>query len=562
MCGIFGCLGSDRLIDTTINGLSVLEYRGYDSTGIAYTKPDGQFTVTKAVGDIKQLIKKVTDRPATALCLGHTRWATNGGVCETNSHPHLSANRQIAVVHNGIIENYLDCKKLLSQHHIKLQTTVDTEVIPNILYLLKHNKHNIHQFLQGHYVFCAGYAGSEPELFIAKKGSLPLYIGQATDTIYVTSDTLALPDTVTQIIALDDLDTCTITPQNIVFYHNGQLVTKTWQPFTQNSLTTDKGQFATFMEKEIHEIPTVMQRIVQTYPTDPLLGNKLRDWQQLLGHTACVHICGCGTSYHAALILAKLFEKYRQVRAKAHISSEFTADALLGNDLAIVISQSGETADTLACMNILATHHVPVIALCNVTRSTIAKQSQICFPLLCGPEIAVASTKVFCAALLVGCYLINRFTNNDFNALPQLASTAIKAARTSLSLPDKQPQKIFFIGKGLDYFLALEAALKVKEVTYSHCEGYPANELKHGPLSMVDDKTLSIVFQSDTTANAVAEISARGGQVSNLPPFARDNPLGFIAQIIPAQIFALDLANKLGINPDRPRNLAKSVTVL
>ena len=562
MCGIFGCIGKGDLVTQTLRGLKILEYRGYDSAGIAYPTTKGLKTI-KSVGDISQLTAKIKRKPRPQVCIGHTRWATNGGVCESNSHPHLSVDGNIAVVHNGIIQNYPQCQALLTQHQITLQTTVDTEVIPNILYLLRHDKHKIHDYLQGQYVFCACLAEQNNALFLAKKGSLPLYIGKDDQCLFITSDTLALPTTVKQIIALQDHDTCEINQSQMIFFNRNRPIHKTWQPFTQTFTASDKNGFRTFMQKEIHEIPNVLTRITQAYHHDPVITQQIARCHQLFKHTTCVHLCACGTSYHAALVLANLIEQHLGLRAKAHISSEFTAATLLGDqaNLAIVISQSGETADTLACMNILKHHRVPIIAFCNVPSSTIAQQSQLCFPLLCGPEVAVASTKVFCASILVGCLLINKFTPTDFNALPAMATTILTQAHTLIPLPATLPSKIFFIGKGLDYFLALESALKVKEVTYTHCEGYPANELKHGPLSLVDAQTLAIVYVSDTD-NAISEITARGGQVIQLPNPDPNNPLSFIAKIIPAQIFALRLAEQLGINPDRPRNLAKSVTVL
>lgn len=563
MCGIFGCLGGQNLITQTLQGLRLLEYRGYDSAGIVYRTSAHKLRVIKALGDIDCLTNQIKTRPDTQLCLGHTRWATNGGVTLKNAHPQVSFNKQIAVVHNGIIENYATCRTQLMEKQINLKTDVDTEVIPNILYLLKHNKHNIHNFLHGQYVFAATDITAAPGFFVAKRGTLPLHIGKATDTIYLSSDLLAFPPTVQSLITLNDGDTGEITTNAIKFYHLGKPITKTWQPFTAFSEQTDKNGFNTYMAKEIHEIPTVIERLVTDYQQDNDLLLRQREFHHLLSKADCVHLCACGTSYHAALILAHLIEKHLHQRAIAHVSSEFTADSLIDEqNLAIVISQSGETADTLTCISTLQAHHVPIVALCNVTSSSIAQQSQLCFPLLCGPEIAVASTKVFCAALLVGCLLINRFDPADFTALSALARTTLRDARQLIKLPATRPQKIFFIGKQIDYFLALESALKVKEVTYTHCEGYPANELKHGPLSLVDSHSLAVVYQGNHTDNAVAEITARGGQVINLPPLTPDNPLSFIVRIIPAQIMALDMAEQLGINPDKPRNLAKSVTVL
>ncbi|MBS7401130.1 MAG: glutamine--fructose-6-phosphate transaminase (isomerizing) [Eubacteriales bacterium] len=563
MCGIFGCqsLQPQNLVEKTLQGLKILEYRGYDSAGIAYNATN-QLKIIKAVGGLERLANKTTTPPPTNVCIGHTRWATNGAVSVKNSHPHLSADGSIAVVHNGIIENYQQCVTKLAKHGIKLKTPVDTEVIPNILYLLSHNKHNIHKYLQGQYVFCATEQ-LQNNLFLAKKGSLPLYIGRDQQTIYISSDTLALPQSVNQIIAMEDLETCEIINQQPTFYHNNHPIRKDWQPFNQSFVASDKNGFTTYMEKEINEIPAITQRIITAYQSDPTIRTLQRQFRTQLKTVNCVHLCACGTSYHAAKIIAHIIERELHLRAIAHISSELNATTLLAEpSLAIVISQSGETADTLAAMDILQQQNIPIIALCNVTTSTIAKRSQIVFPLLCGPEIAVASTKVFCAAVLVGCLLINDYNTISCDNLIKYTTKTLRNARKLLPTPSKIPHQIFIIGKGINYTLALEAALKIKEVTYLHCEGYPANELKHGPLSLVDDNTLAIVF-GDDSANASAEIQARGGKVVTLlSPDYQHNPLAFVSQIIPAQIFALDLALSLGNNPDKPRNLAKSVTVL
>lgn len=563
MCGIFGCYSKQpqNLIEQTLQGLKILEYRGYDSAGIAY-RQQNQLKVIKAVGDISQLSHAVKTHPTTTICIGHTRWATNGAVKVENSHPHLSKDGTIAVVHNGIIENYNECCNKLKTLGIKLKTPVDTEVIPNILCYLCHNKHDIHDYLKGQYVFCAAEKHKDT-LFLAKKGSLPLYIGRNDQqTIYITSDTLALPRTVNEIITMEDLDSCEITNTKIFFYNQGHPVIKTWQPFSQSYTPTNVNGFSTYMEKEINEIPDILKRITTSYQNVPEIINTKQELQQLIKEVKCIHLCACGTSYHAALILAYIIERDLHIRAIAHISSELTDHTLIHEPaIAIVISQSGETADTLAAMEILQKHKIPIISLCNVTTSTIAKRSQITFPLLCGPEIAVASTKVFCAAVLVGCFLFNHYNASTCNNFIKDATKTLKTARQHLPIPRDLPKQIFIIGKKINYFLALEAALKIKEVTYLHCEGYPANELKHGPLSMVDNATLAIVFGNDAN-NAIAEITARGGKVITLPSPPSDNPLLFINQIIPAQIFALDLALSLGYNPDKPRNLAKSVTVL
>lgn len=566
MCGIFGCLSQTKqnLIQKTLQGLKILEYRGYDSAGIAFLKQENhqnKIEVIKSVGDIGKLSVKIINQPDTTVCIGHTRWATNGKVNLENSHPHLSNNATIAVVHNGIIENYKECRKFLIDHQIKLKTPVDTEVIPNILYLLSHNKHDIHKYLQGQYVFCSLQKDNN-SLFIAKKGNPPLYIGRDKTCFYVTSDTLSLPQSVTEIITMNDLETCEITDNQLYFFHQGKPIQRQFTPFNQSFIASDKNGFTTFMEKEINEIPRIFLDVINQYCYNQKIISQKNTFRNLLRTTKCVHLCGCGTSYHACLILAKILERKLHIRAIPHISSELRPSTLLNEPaIAIVISQSGETADTLTAMDILQNQQIPIIAFCNVTTSTIAKRSKITFPLLSGPEIAVASTKVFCAAVLIGCLLINDYTPTEYKQLISHATSILRDARKILPQPEILPQKIFVLGKDINYAIALESALKIKEITYLHCEGYPANELKHGPLSMVDNHTLAIAFGKDTQ-NAITEIQARGGNVINIFTEQKSNPLFFICEIIPAQIFALDLANRLGFNPDKPRNLAKSVTVL
>ncbi|MCQ2382189.1 MAG: class II glutamine amidotransferase, partial [Clostridia bacterium] len=321
MCGIYGCLSSEpqNLIQETLRGLKILQYRGYDSAGIAYSTPK-QLKIVKAVGDIEQLIKKIPNQPKSKVCIGHTRWATNGTVNIKNSHPHISYDGKIAVVHNGIIENYKECCKLLLKNNISLKTPVDTEVIPNILCLLSHNKHDICNFLKGQYVFCATEKNKN-NLFLAKKGNLPLYIGHTKNSLYITSDTLTLPDTVTEIITMEDMDTCEITENKLDFYHKNRPIEKAWQPFNQSFNTSNKNGFSTYMEKEI---------------------NKLNEFHKLIKNIQCIHICGCGTSYHAGLVLSQVIEENLHIRAIPHISSELSEISLLNESaIAIVISQSG-----------------------------------------------------------------------------------------------------------------------------------------------------------------------------------------------------------------------------
>jgi glucosamine--fructose-6-phosphate aminotransferase (isomerizing) len=542
MCGIFGVIGTMSPVADTVKGLEILEYRGYDSAGIAYFMNDKIKTI-KSTGNIVNLKAKIFNSVLgvqTALpVIGHTRWATNGKATEENAHPHLSANGNIAVVHNGIIENYNECVKYLKNHNIQLKTNVDTEVIPNILAATNYDLYETMQILKGDYAICGIYQNNRNSVFVAKHGNMPLHIGFANTAIYVTSDILALPDECKSMTTLDDNEYGTVSKMNAVFYHGKKEVQKLRVPIPPNTNVITKNGFTSFMEKEINDIPAALKNITEYYTKTKIDIN----WREY----SCIHIIGCGTSYHAGLIIGSLFEKNLNVRTKVHIASEFTKDTILGgNEIAAVISQSGETADTLSAMQVLKAHNLPIVAICNVLTSTIAKKADYVLPMLCGTEVAVASTKAFVATAAIGQILagLNPKTELNISTLPQLP------------LPNNNINKIFFIGKGIGYYLALEAALKVKEVTYTHCEGYASGELKHGTLSLVDANTLAIALSDDVkTQNALQEISARSGITISISGDEEIN------KIIPVQIFALRLSQKLGLNPDRPRNLAKSVTV-
>ena len=595
MCGIFGIIGPNP-IEQTINGLEKLEYRGYDSAGIAFFRGT-QIKTIKSVGNIAKLKQKISadmEQPTAPnnrgkicicppsaadtrfACVGHTRWATNGCVSEENSHPHLSADGTVAVVHNGIIENYGECISILQEHGIKLRTAVDTEVIPNILYLLYHNNNDIlgsvrktMGTLRGDYAVCCMIEKNPDTLLAAKSGNMPLHIGIGKDAVFVASDILAFPPECKSRVTLQSGEFAILTPKKIRYFNADAEIKKEPTPLLLTDTGITKNGFSTFMEKEINDLPSVIKHILNFYRSNAEIRQKIALLKTRIKKCTCLHITACGTSYHAGLIIGALVEKYLKIRCKVTIASEFSANEVLSkNEAALLISQSGETADTLSAIRIMKAQGIPIAALCNVQTSTIAAESAICLPMLCGAEIAVASTKAFAASVLIGAFLVGELSGAkfDFDSLPDQAKDLISGGGILSSAPDDF-SKVFFIGKGLDYFIALESALKVKEVTYMHCEGFPAGELKHGTLSLVDGKTLAVAYftgepQIDIKVdNAAAEITARGGNVIKLFNGALRHPAEFVTKIIPAQIFALQLSAKLGINPDQPRNLAKSVTV-
>jgi glucosamine--fructose-6-phosphate aminotransferase (isomerizing) len=680
MCGIIGFVGPGSGIDTVLDGLCKLEYRGYDSAGLAYLSgqarkdshalqvtnhksskdksigkniPANQINFIKSVGHVKRLAEKVRSAHPPAdreICIGHTRWATHGAVTENNAHPHKSADGRFAVVHNGIIENYRALIAELASHGIHMQTDTDTEVIPNLIqyyYNIEMSARRaspadrfasaVHKALER---LCGSYAiavlsAEAPDTLICAKHGMPLCIGAGADFSYITSDIpTALTKTDTIYVLENDEIAVAAKDKPVIFYKNEAEIKK--QPVKKSGsreLIT-KGEFSTYMEKEINDIPEVFERLIAHYvkrgdkkgpstqsPIPPEIISRLRTAQ-------CVHICACGTAYHAGLVLSALLEKHAKIRTKTHIASEFRYnDPLLHkSDVGVIISQSGETADTIAAMQLMRDQNIPTVAFCNTDNSTIARAADYYLPTLAGFEIAVASTKAYCAQVLLSAILVNEicrtkvskvisdrykvigtvFSCLDFSILPSLVRGVISGGAQIRTLAEshKDIARVFFIGKGLDASAGLEAALKVKEITYMQCEGYPAGELKHGTLSLVDDNTLTVAFATtddrtvnSKTENALAEVKARGSKTwtisaqTDAPPTPAPqesticnrktpqsndtfhlspitshlnlpaSPLAFTYTVIPAQLFALYLAQIKGYDPDKPRNLAKSVTV-
>jgi len=590
MCGIIGFLGKSNGISSVLDGLTKLEYRGYDSAGIAYIQ-NSKIEVIKSVGQVDQLIKKVARmriQTDSRISIGHTRWATHGGVTELNAHPHISNNQEIAVVHNGIIENYLEIIEFLKAHKITMKSETDTEVIPNLIQVyhkgsLKDAVQKATKHIKGGYAFVV-LSAKDPDTLICAKHGMPLCVGTGKDFTYVTSDIPTAMTKANEVYVLEN-DEIAVVNGALMFYKSGKPTIKNAIKRTKNREVVTKGGFTTYMEKEINDIPRVFERLITFYGTregNPITPQLLK----LLGAAPTIHICASGTSYHAGLTLASLIEKYCRIRVRSHISSEFRYNdpLLFPGDVGIVISQSGETADTIAAMNLMKEHKIPTIAICNSDNSAIAHEADFYLPNLAGFEIAVASTKAYCAQILLGAILTDKlysfkmqkgktkpeplFTARDFAMLPMHARACIAKGTeiSALARKYKNISRIFFLGKGMDACAAREAALKVKEITYVQCEGYNAGEIKHGTLSLVDNDTLTGVFQTNSdpnvnakTENAAHEVKARGSKVWNITVPA--SPLAFCYSVIPVQLFALYLSILKGNNPDKPRNLAKAVTV-
>ena len=561
MCGIIGFLGLSGAVSETLEGLQALEYRGYDSAGLSYLQ-DGEIKTIKSVGNISKLKQRVTLEDAH-IAIGHTRWATHGGVTEANCHPHLSNCGRVSVVHNGIIENYKELIKMLATHGITMKSETDTEVIPNLVSLymdkgLLGAVREASKHLRGSYAFLA-MSPLEPETLVAtRKGRQPLIVGKGDGFVYVSSDLPTARQKCGEIYILEQDEFCQIGKDSIDFgYEKEQL------NLLLNVEKPCRGDFTTWMEKEIFEIPTVIERICGEYEKI-IRTQEFGKLQNKLNSAGTVHIAACGTAYHAGLVLGQLLESQRGIRTRVYIASELGVNGAFLNegDLGVVVSQSGETADTLSALQLFKERDLPVLAICNVEGSSIARYSDFVLPTLAGTEIAVASTKAFIAQTLVSTIVAN--PGIGFATLVDDAREILSRANDIRQLASKYRdiRSIFFLGTGLGAILAQESALKVKEITYKHCEGFPSGELKHGTLALVDTETLSIIINTMTCSktatkleNARHEVAARG---SHTEEFISTS---YVIGAIPAFLFSLYLSQELNLNPDQPRNLAKSVTV-
>jgi len=569
MCGIIGFkgIGGDA-VGHTVDGLKSLEYRGYDSAGIAFLQGN-KFNTIKSVGNVEKLKAKVhklgIDLKSTKIAIGHTRWATHGGVSEANCHPHISCDGKVAVVHNGIIENWHELVETLAQDGIVMKSQTDTEVIPNLVAQeLTHTDlfvsavANATKKLDGSFAILVTSSKYPNTVIAARRGRQPLILGKTkSGNVFISSDSPTAQAKCETIYSLESGEFAVLDDSGLAFLdENLSEINKAPLEISHTLVPVCKGKFKTFMEKEIFDIPNVIRQIQKHYR-----GFKF----PLLSNNATIHIAACGTAYHAGLMLALGLESKRKIRTRVYIASEFPfIDPLIKKgDIGIVISQSGETADTLSAMNFMRESGIPIIAICNVEGSTVSRYADHCMLTHAGTEVSVASTKAFIAQVLVGLLL------SSADSIGELSNTATRvedvlSKSSQIKTWARQYHnfdRIFFLGKGQGAVISLESALKVKEITYKHCEGFPSGELKHGTLSLVDDKTLTIVFGSSCSKmqsklqNAIAEVKARGSHILEIPPTCD------VAQMVYAQLFALYLAEQLGLNPDQPRNLAKSVTV-
>lgn len=607
MCGIIGYAGHRPAVPVVVEGLRRLEYRGYDSAGAAFVRQGG-LRVVRAKGKLAALEEKLAQEAAiTATCaMGHTRWATHGVPAERNAHPHLCNDGSLALVHNGIIENYQEIKAELATKGYVFHSETDTEVLANLIAERRKGEPDLlHAFAaalrqaRGAYAVCL-MSRDEPESVYAARMSAPLIFGLGTGENFVASDIPAFLPYTRQVVFLEDgeLVRATATSYEILRLADLSPVEHEVQTIQWDMQAAQKGGYRHFMLKEIFEQPRVI--------ADGLTGRiKAEDGCVLLPELDLLpvprrlHIVACGTSYHSGLWGRHLLEPWAGIPTQVEIASEFRyRDSLLldREDMVLVISQSGETADTLAALRIARERGVTVLGLCNVVGSSIAREASAVIYTQAGPEISVASTKAMCSQMLTLCLMAmywggrrnvlsqdrRRELISLLESLPALLDDALPGMHErarELSRKYAQARNFFYLGRGHCYPLALEGALKLKELSYIHAEGSAAGEMKHGPIAMIDPAFPTFALALDDALfpkvkSNMVEVQARQGKVialtnQGLDP-AVDDP--WIIPVLPAplaafvalpalQLFSYETADYLGKDVDQPRNLAKSVTV-
>jgi glucosamine--fructose-6-phosphate aminotransferase (isomerizing) len=611
MCGIVGIISKkENVVEKTMNGLQQLEYRGYDSAGITIIKQN-KFETIKSVGKISNLKDKIVKDFVSHISIAHTRWATHGGVSVNNAHPHTSCKNDITIVHNGIIENYGELKNKLIKNNFTFSSGTDSEVICNLVsYNLSRTKNIEEAFFESLKEFKGSYGialiyNKEPDkLFIAKNGS-PLIIGIGEDENLVASSIVAFSGITNKIIQMCDNQVAVLTSNSVnIFDMNRKNIIPVVDEIKIDDFTADKGDFEYFMLKEIYETPEVFKRTIKEYidvENNEIIFPK---FNFDLAKIDFLTVVACGTSYHAACVAKYFIEELAEVFVNVDIASEFRykSNPLKENGLALFISQSGETADTNAALKYCRERKQKIVSLVNVVQSTIANASDVILRTVAGVEVAVASTKAFTAQIAV-LYLLglemakqkNKITVDEYHKKIKDFVDAIDVLKSSINdnlvknIKDTakelaKTKHLVYIGRDIFFPMALEGALKVKEISYLPTLGVASGELKHGTLALIDSDTFVIALNNsnllfDKNISSMEEIVARNGKIvlicddenigelkQKIFKFIRTSKTKnkfeiLLSSIIPLQLLAYYVGTERGYDVDRPRNLAKSVTV-
>lgn len=606
MCGIIGYIGTKKAKPILINGLLRLEYRGYDSAGIATIENNG-IKIMKEKGRIANLeaMDGINTLEGT-IGIGHTRWATHGKPSATNSHPHYDNDNIFAVVHNGIIENYHELRKFLEENDYTFFSDTDTEVIPNLInFYYKKEK----DFLKAVKVACDDLKGSfaleilckfYPDNMIVVRQDSPLVIGKGLDENYISSDIPAILSFTKDFYFLNDREFAVLSRNNIVFYDNNlNEIKKPIKSIEWNTASAEKDGYDDFMLKEIYEQPnSIRETIGSKLSENKISFNDFEVSKDFLETINRIYIVACGTAMNAGLATKATFEKLCKIPTEVDIASEFRyRDPLIDkNTLCIFISQSGETADTIAALKLSKDKGAKTIAVANVIGSSITRESDYCIYTHAGPEIAVASTKAYTSQVvllnILALYfaeVLDRVPLSEIDAikkelleLPKKAELALKNVAEVKDFANTvyKETDMFFLGRGLDYYVASEGSLKLKEISYIHSESYAAGELKHGPIALIENNVTVVGIITNPnlapkTISNMQEVITRGAKtlvitnqkidesqffkVINIPKTS--TCLSPILSIIPLQLLSYYISKEKGLDVDKPRNLAKSVTV-
>jgi glutamine---fructose-6-phosphate transaminase (isomerizing) len=613
MCGIIGYIGAKPVVPVLIEGLRRMEYRGYDSAGVAVVSPEG-ISLRRSAGKLANLENTIRTEPVDGLYgVGHTRWATHGRPTEENAHPHRDCTGRIVVVHNGIIENYLELKHELQAQGHEFKTETDTEIVAHLVEREMHGDglenavRRALTYMRGMFAIVL-VSVEDPEKIVAVRNGPPIVIGLGQDEFFVASDIPAILSHTRDVVFLGDEEMAVITRSGVKFTdYNGRAVSKTTQRVMWDPIAAEKGGHKHFMLKEIFEQPTAARDTILgrvSLDRGQIFLEDLNVSEQKLRELQKVTIIACGTSWHAGLVGKYLIEALAQVPVEVDYGSEYRYrnPIVAKNELTIVITQSGETADTLAALREGRRKGSSSIAICNVVGSMATREADGTVYTHAGPEIGVASTKAFTSQLvalqLLALYMAQVRGTLDETAIrrhieellqiPHVIEQAIKASAPMEKVAEKFYNRtdFLFLGRGINYPIALEGALKLKEISYIHAEGYPAGEMKHGPIALIDERMPVVAIAPndhvfEKMIGNVQEAKARGGSVIAIVsegdlrmnavmdpqhdvvvPMPATTPLLTpIVMTIPLQLLAYHIAVRRGCDVDQPRNLAKSVTV-
>ncbi len=611
MCGIVGFTGKQQAAPILLDGLSKLEYRGYDSAGIAVRKDTNETIVVKAKGKLKALAEKTDDgKSVKGTCgIGHTRWATHGEPSEINAHPHVSDDGNVVGVHNGIIENYQELKDKLTKKGYIFYSQTDTEVAIKLVdyYYKKYLGTPVDAInhamvrIRGSYALEIMFRDYPGEIYVARKDS-PMIIGVTDGECYVASDVPAILKYTRNVYYIGNLEIGRLADGHATFYNlDGDEIEKSPVEITWDAEAAEKGGFEHFMMKEIHEQPKAIAdtlgSVIKEGKIDlSVVGLSDED----IKNTSQIYIVACGSAYHTGVVMQYVMEDLARVPVRVEVASEFRyrKPILDPHGLVIVVSQSGETADTLAALREAKEQGVKTLGIVNVVGSSIAREADSVFYTLAGPEISVATTKAYSAQLIAGYVLSVQFAKvlgkiteeqysdyiEQLHTIPDKIEKIIEDKERLQWFASKQvnAKDIFFIGRGVDYAISLEGSLKLKEISYIHSEAYAAGELKHGTISLIEDGTLvvGLLTQSDLyekTISNMVECKSRGAYLMGLTTFGNyaiedavefatyipkiDDHFSASLAVVPLQLLAYYVSVAKGLDVDKPRNLAKSVTV-